>query len=236
MQQALPASREVTSHQELNMLRKETVDPLIVTFASSEDTPVIRAHLATADAGRGHPAALQFAHSLSLEVAASYGLREGDTAIFMPKWLQSQFDPEMKVYNIDVDEGKRAGEGEDGGEQEGVEGGEEQGRVKRGERVEGEEEVGVEGGEEQGRVKRGERVEGGEEVGVERGEERGSVEGGEEVGVESGVEGGEEGVERNKVLEELLAVSRPLVGLRVKRNEAWFNSRLLLVLYCDLEG
>ena len=157
MQQARPASREVASRQELSTLRKDILDPLIVTFASNEEDPVLRAHLAAADEGRGQP--VLFAHCLSVEVAASYGLGGGDTAIFTPKWFRSQLDPEMKAYRIDVEAGEEEGEGE---------------------------------GEGEGRM--------------------------------------------SKVLEGLLAVSRPLVGVRVKKNEEWFSSRPLLVLYCDVEG
>ena len=163
MQQARPASREVASRRELSTLRKDILDPLIVTFASNEEDPVLRAHLAAADEGRGQP--VLFAHCLSVEVAASYGLGGGDTAIFTPKWFRSQLDPEMKAYRIDVEAGEVEGEGEEEGEGE---------------------------GEGEGRM--------------------------------------------SKVLEGLLAVSRPLVGVRVKKNEEWFSSRPLLVLYCDMEG
>ena len=145
VEQAQPGSRELSSYKELNLMRKEVIDPLIVTFVSSEDAPALRAHLAAADEGRGH--LVLFAHSLSLELAGKLRLGDGDTAIFIPKWFRSKYDPEMKVYHIQ-----------------------------------------------------------------EREEEEGGV------------------------LEELLVAARPLVGLRVKRNEGWFSSRPLLVLYCDVEG
>ena len=110
LEQALPGSQEVTSRKELNKLRKASVDPLIVTFGSNEEAPIIRAHLAAADEGRGHP--VQFAHCLSLEVAASLGLAEGDTAIFIPKWFRSEFDSEMKIHHIASEEWERR-EGEE---------------------------------------------------------------------------------------------------------------------------
>ena len=157
LKQALPGSQEVTSRHDLHSLRRDAVDPLIITFGSSEADPVIRAHLAAADEGRGQP--VQFAHSFSPKLAASYELTGGDTAIFIPKWFRSEFDPEMKLYRISV---------------------------------EGEEE---------------------EEEEEEEGERRTS-----------------------EVLRDLLEISRPLVGLRIRNNEAWFSSRPLLVLYCDIEG
>lgn len=144
LQQAQPGSREVTSLKEVSRLRRESLDPLIVSFGSSEDDPVIKAHLAAADEGRGSP--VQFAHSLSPELASSYGLAPGASAIFLPKWFRSQYDPEVKVHHIAVTE------------------------------------------------------------------------------------------EASDVLQGVLEAARPLVGLRVGENEAWYSTRPLLVLYCDVEG
>ena len=143
MEQAQPGSREISSYKELNVMRRELVDPLIVTFASSEDAPVLKAHMVAADEGRGRP--VQFAHTVSSELAGKLRLEDGETAIFVPRWLRSKNEPEIKTYRLQ------------------------------------------------------ERQEGG-------------------------------------VLEELVAAARPLVGVRVQRNEGWFNSRPLLVLYCDVEG
>lgn len=144
LQQSLPGSKEVTSLREVSRLRREALDPLIVSFGSSEGDPVIKAHLAAADEGRG--SFVQFAHSLSSELASSYGLALGDSAIFVPKWSRSQYDPEFKVHHIAVTE------------------------------------------------------------------------------------------EASDVLQGVLEAARPLVGLRVRENEAWYNTHPLLVIYCDVEG
>ena len=102
MEQALPSSHEISSYKKLNILRREAIDPLIFTFASSEENPAMRAHLTLADEARGHP--VQFAHSFSQELASRLQLGEGQTAIFTPKWIRSQHDPEMKTHQLEEPE------------------------------------------------------------------------------------------------------------------------------------
>ena len=83
-------------------MMREIPQPLILSFGSSEEDPVIKAHIVAAEGARVLP--VQFAHSLSPGLAQAYGLIAGSTAILIPAWLRTEHDPEVKVHNIDVED------------------------------------------------------------------------------------------------------------------------------------
>ena len=83
LEQAKPASRQISSKKELDNLLKYQRDPVFITVSADSTTDAYTAHDSLANAGRESP--LTFVHSFSSEVSSSLGLQQNSAAILTPQ-------------------------------------------------------------------------------------------------------------------------------------------------------
>ena len=82
MEQAKPASRQLSTKRELDNFLKYQRDPVFITVSADSASDAYTIHDGLANAGRESP--LTFAHSFSDEVASSLGLQQNSAAILTP--------------------------------------------------------------------------------------------------------------------------------------------------------
>ena len=83
LEQAQPASREITSKKDMDIFMKNQVDPVFMTLASSSSADVYNNHDSLANLGRESP--LTFVHTFSSEVVSSIGIGTDTSAILTPE-------------------------------------------------------------------------------------------------------------------------------------------------------
>ena len=83
LEQAQPASRQISSKKELDNFLKYQRDPVFITVSADSASDAYATHDSLANAGRESP--LTFVHSFSNEVASSLGLQQNSGAILTPQ-------------------------------------------------------------------------------------------------------------------------------------------------------
>ena len=95
VKQAEPALSLLVSSKDLGFLLKEET-PVVVGYFESEESSEFKAYASVANEGREEP--LLFRYYTEEDMAKKYKMKPNSLAVFLPRVLQSKFEPSIKYY------------------------------------------------------------------------------------------------------------------------------------------
>jgi protein disulfide-isomerase A4 len=99
IKQAEPAALMLASHKDLSLLLKVDT-PVAVGFFTNEESPEFESFMSAANEGREEP--LEFKYSLDPSLAEKYKQKMNTIGVFLPRKLQSKYEPSIKTYDGDM--------------------------------------------------------------------------------------------------------------------------------------